>query len=401
MQRKVNNTNINTFDEARRPIRVLYATHANNLTGASRSLLDMLTGLPKGEVEPTVLLPQHGPLEKKLDELGVAHVVIPHIKWVNSDRGHYPDSIKRFVHRLAQPRINRYVRMGGFDIVHSNSLLCGAGMIAAQKEGIPYLSHMREMVEEDHRMRHIFPELSREVVRDAARVICISEVVGHKYRPWCSDGASVVINDAIDVESYRAVHAELFAGDTVEMLLAGRFFPLKGQLDAIKAAEILVNKGVSVHLVLVGGTGDESYRKTCEQYVENAGLSDAVKILDFHNDISALRAAADISLTCSANEAMGRVTAEGMMAGCLAIAANSGATPEIVEDGKTGLLYESGRPEALASCIESVITRKDECRQIALKGQAWACEHFDIHAYGKQLVALYREVLSETSAFQQ
>lgn len=380
----------------RRPIRVLYTTHASNLTGASRSLLDMLAGLPGGEVAPTVLLRKHGPLEKKLDEINVPYVVIPHVPWVNSKRGRFPDSFKRFVHMIAQPRIDRYVRRGGFDLVHSNSLLCGAGMIAARKAGIPYVSHIREMVKEGHGMHHLNGCRARKVVGDASRVICISKVVAQKYKGWYRKGTCSVIHDGIDVMAYCNEHGELFTSEVTSLLMAGGFAPGKGQFEAIQAAELLLARGVQVHLTLVGEARDAAYRRKCDKYILAHHLEGHVESLDFHDDISALRALADISLTCSTNEAMGRVTAEGMMAGCLAIVAKDGAALEIVSDGETGYLYESNCPSALATCVEQAIMHREESRRIAHKGQHWACEHFDMHAYGKRLVELYRECLFQT-----
>lgn len=377
------------------PIRVLYTTHASNLTGASRSLLDMLSGLPKEKVEPTVLLRKHGPIEEKLKELGVEYNVLPHIPWVNSRRGRFPDSIKRLIHAVAQPRIDRFVRDGNFDLIHSNSLLCGAGMIAAKKAAIPYISHMRDMVEEDHDMYHINDKQLRGVVYDAKRVICISEMVARKYNDWCRKGACVVINDGIDVSAYFDKHKAILSGETVELLLAGRFAPGKGQIDAIQAVELLKEKGVKAHLVLVGGVGDPAYRQRCEDYVRMHKLEEWVEILEFTEDISSLRARADISLTCSTSEAMGRVTAEGMMAGCLAVAADAGATSEILVHGETGYLYEVGCPEALAHCVESALEQREESRRIASEGQLWSCSHFDVKAYGSQIIDLYLDCLSE------
>jgi len=57
---------------------------------------------------------------------------------------------------------------------------------------------------------------------------------------------------------------------------------------------------------------------------------------------------------CSRLEAFGRVTVEYLRRGRPVIGTRSGGTPEIVDDGVTGLLYNPGDIEALAEQIEHV-----------------------------------------------
>ena len=58
--------------------------------------------------------------------------------------------------------------------------------------------------------------------------------------------------------------------------------------------------------------------------------------------------AADVVLMCSKFEAMGRTTAEAMATCRPVIGNNQGATPELIEHGHTGLLYQ-GDSESLAA----------------------------------------------------
>src|SRR5690606_34948527 len=53
-------------------------------------------------------------------------------------------------------------------------------------------------------------------------------------------------------------------------------------------------------------------------------------------------------------EPFGRVCIEAFAHGVAVIAARSGALPEIVEDGKSGLTFPAGDDEALAACLRRV-----------------------------------------------
>ena len=68
--------------------------------------------------------------------------------------------------------------------------------------------------------------------------------------------------------------------------------------------------------------------------------------------------------------------------------------PELIEDGETGLLYESGNPEDLADKIEQALKDPALSRKIAAKGQECAIEKYDIRKYGDMIYELYKSVLS-------
>ena len=76
------------------------------------------------------------------------------------------------------------------------------------------------------------------------------------------------------------------------------------------------------------------------------------------------------------------------------IGAKIGGIPEIIEDGKTGYLFESGNKEALAVLINkaSSLSHKDylEMSNYALK---FAQEHFDRAKYYPRLMSFFKGFL--------
>jgi glycosyltransferase involved in cell wall biosynthesis len=65
--------------------------------------------------------------------------------------------------------------------------------------------------------------------------------------------------------------------------------------------------------------------------------------------------------------------------------------PEIVEEGRTGLLCQPGDPAALADAIEAMLARPEEARQMGLAGRARAESLFDLHRNVARLHALLRD----------
>lgn len=63
-------------------------------------------------------------------------------------------------------------------------------------------------------------------------------------------------------------------------------------------------------------------------------------------------ALSDVGIMASRREGFGRVTFEYLVLGKPVVGANSGATPEMVLDGKTGYLFEPGNVDGLAAALK-------------------------------------------------
>lgn len=114
-----------------------------------------------------------------------------------------------------------------------------------------------------------------------------------------------------------------------------------------------------------------------------------IHILHYVSDLRKLRKQCDIGLTCSKNEAFGRVTIENQLAGLLVIGANTGGTTEIIKDNETGLLYKEGDYMDLADKIEYAIINKNTMRNIANHGKDNAIDQFSIERVVDQLIGIY------------
>ena len=187
----------------------------------------------------------------------------------------------------------------------------------------------------------------------------------------------------------------ILEGDFIVASMYGNLDEQKGQLIAVKALEVLHERGIySVHLNIVGNQHTE-YAEKVKKYVESHAIKD-VQLIDTISDPNELREHRkkdDINIICSSAEGLGRVTIESMLAGCLTIGANAGATMEIIQEGSTGLLFEEGNIDGLANILASVSVEKEPFRKIALQGQAYALRIFDIKKYVDEIEIEYRKAL--------
>jgi glycosyltransferase involved in cell wall biosynthesis len=85
--------------------------------------------------------------------------------------------------------------------------------------------------------------------------------------------------------------------------------------------------------------------------IDSLGLQTQVLALGLRSDVKRLLAAADMVLLSSVSEGIPLSLIEGMAAGLPVLATSVGGIPEVVEDGRTGLLVPAGDDEALARQI--------------------------------------------------
>jgi spore coat protein SA len=166
------------------------------------------------------------------------------------------------------------------------------------------------------------------------------------------------------------------------VLYVGKLSPGKGSADLAAAARRVAPEIPDALFVFVG----EGDLRVDAPFIRCLGPLD-------HREVQALYPLADVVVVPSViPDAFSRVILEAMAAGCPVIATRVGGTPELVVDGKTGLLVERNDPEGLAAALGTVL--RDDALRDAL-GVA-ARRHLErLSGQGgslDRLLALYAEV---------
>jgi len=166
------------------------------------------------------------------------------------------------------------------------------------------------------------------------------------------------------------------------MGVVGRLDVLKGQHLAIEALAQLASSHSNLSLLLVGeSTRNEGndYEMRLHKMAGEYGLKDRIIFLPFMKDVEIFYRAMDIFILASEGETFGMVTIEAMACGCAVIGTQSSGTPEILEHGKCGLLFEPGNSSQLANCISRLMNDRVLMKEISLIASEAAQEKFDHH----------------------
>ncbi len=92
------------------------------------------------------------------------------------------------------------------------------------------------------------------------------------------------------------------------------------------------------------------------------------------------------------------VLLEAMSYGLPVICSRIGGLPEIVEDGKTGLLYEPGNADELAARIQTLWGNPDLCARLGEAGRKKFEEKYNPETLLDQIIGIYEKVMKEKAA---
>jgi len=109
-------------------------------------------------------------------------------------------------------------------------------------------------------------------------------------------------------------------------------------------------------------------------------------------DLARAYACADVLVYPGADETFGNVVLEAMASGVPVVAARSGGPLDIIEDGKTGLLFEPEERSSLVACVSRVLADRALARDMGHAARAEA-EARDWPAVLDGLLDTYRSLL--------
>lgn len=372
--------------------KILSFSHYGTLYGANRSLLTLLTST-RDQIDWWVICLEDGDFVKELAKNGIAFNVIPFANDIHKvPRSlQWFHSIKRFTFNiLAALYISALVIKKRIDLVHTNSSVIFMGALVAFFSGRAHLWHVREFVYEDYHLKYNFGKSSfRFWANKAARIICISKSIAWTRVVEAGVKAPhvVIYNGLVDELPANPSHVR---GETPLAGIVGIIDPAKGQFTAVKALNALLKKDTPVKLEIVGEIGDPAYYEEITAYIKEHGLSGHITFTGFTKDIQSIYRRLDVLLMCSPNEALGRVTIEGMMYGVPVVAFDSAGTSEIVQHEQTGLLYRSDE-HSLALEMERLLNDQSLYTSIAERAREHVFQNFTITKYRDNFV---REVQS-------
>ena len=160
----------------------------------------------------------------------------------------------------------------------------------------------------------------------------------------------------------------------------------KGHLTLLDAIATL-RKTRPVHVAIAG---EGPMRRDLPGRIEKSGLTDCVTLLGHRTDVPNLLASLDVLVLPSyAHEGIPQIILQAQAMARPIVATRIGGIPEVVEDGKTGLLVEPKNATALADAIGRLLEKPDFASALGQNGRQQIESKYSLDAMGERLLALY------------
>ena len=358
--------------------RVLHVVKVAGISGAENHLLLLLPALrERGWDVAAVMLDEGEPgaedFAARLEADGVP------VERVRLERALDPRAFRRILRRARRDRP---------DVLHTH-------LVHADFHGLPAgrLARVPALVSTKHgfnafRDRKAFATADRTVASLADVHVAISAGLA-RY---------LAESEGFDAASFEVVHYGIEAGreplplpGAPRLAIVGRLIPLKGHDVLLRAVARARERLPGLTLEIAG---DGELEPVLRATATRLGLDDAVTFLGRVAPVTPALERAEVVVVPSFGEGFGMVALEAMERGRPVIASDVGGLPEIVDDGRTGILVPPGDVEALARAIEELADDPARTAAMGRAGRARALEDFSQERCTERIAALYGPALA-------
>jgi len=370
--------------------KILFVHGITEIGGAERELLGVLENLPRYGYYPVVACPGDGPLVEKLLRRGIPRKEAMFVPW---------RKLWGYLQRPAAIRgLRQVIEVEQPSLLHVNDIWwVPQALRAATGRGISIAAHVRQEIEPS--------KVSRYELERVDLVIAISEQVRRSLqmggvRPdrvrvvYSGIDCSTLSPDDCgqDERSRLGLPAQALVLGTVANL-----FARKGYEVMLRALPMILKSSPGIHYLIVG-SGDAAYEARLRAMVKDLRLERRVHFAGFQDSVYPCLAAMDVYVHPALLEGFGIAVLEAMAMRKPVVATRTGGIPEIVQEGKTGILVPPGEPNKLAQAIVDLL--QDSTRRVAMGRSARNRVEtmFTVEAMMDKLTAAYGLLLGKETS---
>lgn len=365
---------------------IVYFVDSPTFGGSEQALLNLLSGIDRKRWKPILF---------HYDEVGIAPLI---------NGAQQLDIQTQIVPRMegwqtvsALPQFLKYIRALQPVVFHAQLcwlLSCKYGLLAARLARAPAVIATAQHFMHPPWGRTVYLQ-QQLVTRCVDQYIAVSQAVAIQLQNTFNVPSKLiqVVYNGIPYSRYTCtpdtiLKTGLTGGRTAPIILTvARLNWQKGHRYLFEA----ISQVREVILLLAGG-GPE--KELLENKVYELGIQDRVIFLGERNDVPQLLANCDLFVLPSFNEGLPLSVLEAMAAGKAVVATAVGGTPEVVQDGETGILVPPRDPSALANAIQSLLSDPGEACKMGDAGRARVQQYFSSDIMVQRITQTYEGLLN-------
>jgi glycosyltransferase involved in cell wall biosynthesis len=351
-------------------MRIAHVTFGLDVGGQEKLLVEFARHADRSRFDLQFLsLGERGMLAGDIEALGWP------VESLGEPAGLRPSLIAKLAHRFS---------LGRPAVVHTHdrrALFYAAP--AARLARVPWVVHTRHGRDAHATPRQI--AMLRHLARMANRFVCVSGEIGELSRAQgVAPSRLRTILNGIDIDRFRFIGPDP-AGPVVTV---ARLSPEKDVANLVRAAAIAAERAPNLRVEVAGGG---ACRADLDRLAAELGVADRVAFLGEVRDVAAVLRRASLFVLPSRSEGIPLTVLEAMARGLPVVATRVGGLPEVIEDGRTGLLVPPADPAALARAIVEVLDDPRRGDDMGHAGRRRVERCFDVRRMVEQYEDTYLE----------
>lgn len=280
-----------------------------------------------------------------------------------------------------------------YDLIHlhlaSTKAITGCILKKILKKPVLLTVQGGDLFDYGARLKRLFKPLIKFALRQLDCVHTVSSYYGKIVKSWMIKNI-IVIPNCIDLNRFSCKKKEREGIITVSRLIKKN-----GIHHLIQALTVLRSKEIIVELKIIG-TG--LWEKKLKNLSRKLGLEKQVTFLGYipNEKIKEHLSSSLLFLRSSLWEGFGISFIEAMACKTCVIGTDVGGIPDIIKDGKNGLLVKPGNIDQLANAIEKLLNDKKLREKLAKEGCRTVQQKFSCEKVLPRMEALYRRIIDET-----
>lgn len=372
---------------------VLWFSHAATLTGgAEKSLIHIVENLQRNHhVLNTVIVPGDGHMRDWVQEHAIGTLPTPvYTWWAKNNQNETAASLAVILNLLDE------LRLINPDLIVTNTLTIPWGAISANFLHKPHIWFVRELFEFEMSATYNIPleEIRGIILESSNQVVTLTHAI--KERNFGRNANVLVLPRPVKIPEITSTVEENTSFKNpaaTKLLFAGGIREEKGIQDAVLAVKNLLKQGLSnIELVIIGPDDEPTTQQEIQRIVHQNNLENHIQFLGWQKNPFDYIRQADIILVCSKYNSFLRVTLEAAYFRKPVISSDNPGGRETIIENETGLFYQSGNHEELASKIAVLIQDPTLAKELGEHAFYYAHKNFDPDAYEARIFKLFQSM---------